>query len=394
MRYPDYNPYDDNFRDYMDGSVIGNNNANTFHTLLYQDEFEVVNPLGSYRKRHKVLAFYFILGHLRNDCRSQLQSLQLLLLCKSVDVQQFGLNKILQPFIENMKDFENNGIDSVLGLGENIRGHLVFVCGDNLGSHFLGDYSQCFNRNVTRICRFCLASGAEAGRIVKNSYFQRRTPENHQHHLEMIQNDQQYCNVYGLKRDCPLNKLKYFHSSQMLPPDIMHDFLEGIVPSETSRVLQIMVQDELFTLDFLNDIINCLAYGPLDQADKPQEIPNSLLINTNAAHSWCLLRLLPVFIGHMVPSNNMYWEILMMLKDIVDIVFAPIISQRHIATLQVLMQDHHTLFLSLFQDQPLTAKHHFIVHYRKLIEEFGPLIYSWCMRFEAKHYYFKLLSQR
>ncbi|XP_046848514.1 uncharacterized protein LOC124442044 isoform X2 [Xenia sp. Carnegie-2017] len=35
---------------------------------------------------------------------------------------------------------------------------------------------------------------------------------------------------------------------------------------------------------------------------------------------------------------------------------------------------------------------HYLVHYPAHIYRFGPMIWSWCMRYEAKHSYFKRLA--
>ena len=40
----------------------------------------------------------------------------------------------------------------------------------------------------------------------------------------------------------------------------------------------------------------------------------------------------------------------------------------------------------------MTPKFHFLIHYPKLIAQYGPLKYIWYMRFEAKHQYFKKLA--
>lgn len=38
--------------------------------VLYSDEFEVVNPLGPHKKKHKITSFYFCLGNLQSSCKS------------------------------------------------------------------------------------------------------------------------------------------------------------------------------------------------------------------------------------------------------------------------------------------------------------------------------------
>lgn len=75
-----------------------------------------------------------------------------------------------------------------------------------------------------------------------------------------------------------------------------------------------------------------------------------------------------------------------MLKDIVELSFAPIMSVEMVAYLRMQIQTHHQLFIQLFPNCNMKLKHHFtyITHYPELIMKFGPLIQFWCMRFEAK----------
>ncbi len=93
--------------------------------VLYYDELEVCNPLGLRRKKHKigkvqymyvciiillivmiVGAFYFILGNLRPKLRSHLNNIQLLLLAKYNTVAEFGIDRIMEPIINDIKKLE------------------------------------------------------------------------------------------------------------------------------------------------------------------------------------------------------------------------------------------------------------------------------------------------
>ncbi|GBN38838.1 hypothetical protein AVEN_265119-1 [Araneus ventricosus] len=58
--------------------------------LLYQNSFETVNPLGSAKKKHKILAVYYTVGNLYLWNRSKINPLQLVLLCRQVDFERFG----------------------------------------------------------------------------------------------------------------------------------------------------------------------------------------------------------------------------------------------------------------------------------------------------------------
>lgn len=59
--------------------------------------------------------------------------------------------------------------------------------------------------------------------------FQTRTRKSHKHHCSLLENDlhDHIATTYGLNRDSSLNSLRYFHVTEDLPMDIMHDFLEG-----------------------------------------------------------------------------------------------------------------------------------------------------------------------
>lgn len=49
--------------------------------ILYQDAFEVVNPLGSSKKKHKIVAVYLTLTDILPHNRSTTDQMQLVLLC-------------------------------------------------------------------------------------------------------------------------------------------------------------------------------------------------------------------------------------------------------------------------------------------------------------------------
>jgi len=47
---------------------------------LYQGAFKVVNPLGSAKKKHKIVAVYYTLAHFDVEKRSNIDHMQLVLL--------------------------------------------------------------------------------------------------------------------------------------------------------------------------------------------------------------------------------------------------------------------------------------------------------------------------
>ena len=112
------------------------NNA-SLQIILYFDEFEVLNPLGSKRGKQKLAAVYLALGNLDVFERSDLKSIQLCLLCPVLDLKEFGLNKIFEPLVFYLKLLETEGI-FVEEAQTCIKGTVAYICADNLGSHQIG----------------------------------------------------------------------------------------------------------------------------------------------------------------------------------------------------------------------------------------------------------------
>jgi len=107
-------------------------------------------------------------------------------------------------------------------------------------------------------------------------------------------------------------------------------------------------------------------------------------IGQRAAQSWCLTRFLPLIIGDLIveAQDERVWQILLLLLNLMDIIFAPIISIGMAHHLRDLIIEHHEALKKCFPLQRLLPKHHFLIHYPNIIRKMGPLIYLWAMRFE------------
>jgi len=99
-----------------------------------------------------------------------------------------------------------------------------------------------------------------------------------------------------------------------------------------------------------------------------------------ASEMWCFLRNLPLLIGGLIPRKQPHWRLLLMLIDIIDIVFAPAITE------------NLSHFL-LFPEKQLLPKHHFLMHYARCLRNSGPPVIYWSMRFESRHQTFKDLAK-
>lgn len=104
-------------------------------------------------------------------------------------------------------------------------------------------------------------------------------------------------------------------------------------------------------------------------------------------------RFLPLLLGQKVPAAEPAWNLLTDLKDIVDLVVAPVHTDETIAYLNFKISEHRVRFKEVFPDSNLLPKHHFLEHYPQLIYQFGPLVSLWTLRFEGKHSFFKRVAR-
>ena len=126
-----------------------------------------------------------------------------------------------------------------------------------------------------------------------------------------------------------------------------------------------------------------------DANDKPNSVSDGKTVGGNAVQVWCLLRLLPLFLYGSADVHDDAWTMLMLLREIVELVCAPKISVAQMLYLNRLVQQYVEDRSKLFSSVPLRPKHHYLLHYPWLTQMFGPLIRVWTMRMESKHYFFK-----
>ncbi|KAK6167118.1 hypothetical protein SNE40_021218 [Patella caerulea] len=358
--------------------------------ILYFDEFEVVNTLGSKRGIHKIAAVYYTLGNIYPWHRSELKTIQLCVLCPNTILKNVGFDEVLKPLIYDLHILETVGIE-ILNVEQKLFGTVAFVAADNLGSHRIGGFVESFSSNVENICRFCLGTSNQIQTQYNSDQFEFRNEVNYSNHVKKAAQDTGgRAHYLGVKHDSVLNNLNYYHITRGLPPDCMHDVLQGVCRYELPLILQKLEKQKHFSRTTSFKIMKTWKYG----VNKPP-VPKSLnSIPSSASQMWTLVRILPLMIGEYVPIGDETYEILLILKLIVELVFAPEIQIQQIAYLDSLIKEHMEIFTEMFPEQRIIPKQHFLIHYPSHIFNYGPLHSCWCMRFESKHNYFKILSHR
>lgn len=198
----------------------------------------------------------------------------------------------------------------------------------------------------------------------------------------------------GVYSSSPLDKLHYFDVTKALPPDIMHDLLEGVIPLVMKLVICKAQTEKHITIKEINEELQKICIGQTDKANKPVLLSERLQkvgVTGTASQKWCLFRLLPFLMAHHVPHSCKYWHVFLLCREFSEIVMAPKVRRDNLLMLDLLVQEFLTEMKDVFGDV-LTPKCHYLIHYARLMEMYGPLRSLWCMRFEGKHQYFEMVA--
>ena len=398
----DHSSDDDKLRDYCDGSAYKTNNffsgdGKTLQIQLYIDDFQVSNPLGNKIKKYKITAVYFLLGNLPPKYRSKLAVIQLAVLAKASLVKKYGLPRTLEFLMADLKSLESEGFAIHLpgGMQMHFRGSVSFVMADNLGAHEVSGMFESFVAN--RSCRFCTATRIGMQEYFAEDKFNLRTPESYNAAVSHVEEDATLASVYGIKKRSVLNSLANYHVCWGIPSDIGHDIFEGFGCDVLAFCVKYFVQNGYLTLIQFNDTVETFPYSDADKVNQPSRMSSDMAtfrIKQTATQCWCLLRLCPLMIGHLIPEDDEVWQVFIQFLDIVDMVCAPTLDKGTVEYLRILITSFCETYFEINEDANVKPKAHYLIHYPTQIYRFGPLVHCWTLRFEGKHHYFKELVHR
>lgn len=384
------------YRSFHDGTM----HAGKFGQVnlsIYFDEFGVSNPLGNKVVNQKLGAFYFGLPDMSSG---QLKHIFLAILVRSKYFKTESLDVILEPLLKDLSRLKTDGICIVVdGEERKIHGSVCFVLGDNLGQHFLGRFNTSF-AGGNRLCRFCHISHKELSSVFSASKCKARTMEEYASEISALKEsgyDEKISQLFGLKDECPLNKIPGFNIIDHQPPDIAHDIFEGIGPVVLSLVLTALVKEhKAFTLSDLNAAIVMFSYDSNVDRNRPQPMtmkPIGISVKQTASECWCLFRLLPQMIGARVPDGCLEWDVFLGLREIIEYVCAPRLTDDHLNCLEDSIESWLHLFSTVFPHCRMTPKFHYLIHYPSEMRKHGPLRHVWTLRFENKHQELKNIAK-
>ncbi len=161
-------------------------------------------------------------------------------------------------------------------------------------------------------------------------------------------------------------------------------------------LLKEAIQQRLMTYAEIEQRTSCFVYGFYDSSNKPPPVKKQQLTRSNIAGSasqkLCLFRLFPI-VFHDIIDDLTLFPLYTILREIMSYVYANPIRKSWLSYLDGLCKQFHCLMVELLPAR-VTPKVHFITEYPRSIEIHGLPILNSCIRFEAKHLYFKQISIR
>jgi hypothetical protein len=135
---------------------------------VYYDDLELCEVKSSYTR--KVGAFYFTLLNLPRQCRSALDSIELLALAYKQDIQANGVGGLLSNFTTFLQQLQRGWRCQLApGVEWTFFGLLTGTLGDNLGQQYMGAWKE--GSAALLCCRHCLLTKLEIQDQVPFSFF-------------------------------------------------------------------------------------------------------------------------------------------------------------------------------------------------------------------------------
>jgi hypothetical protein len=152
---------DGKIRNVVDGSLWKNHDVfrsypDALIFQIYQDDIEVVNPLGSRTGVHKLTMIYWLCLNLPEHWRSDLRAISLLACAKSNHIKRFGFAPVLADFVDVINKLQSPEglVLRINGDQVNLHGALISVNGDGLALNGMGGFKEGIG-GAKLPCRVC-----------------------------------------------------------------------------------------------------------------------------------------------------------------------------------------------------------------------------------------------
>ncbi|XP_065093825.1 uncharacterized protein LOC135714406, partial [Ochlerotatus camptorhynchus] len=195
--------------------------------------------------------------------------------------------------------------------------------------------------------------------------------------------------IRGVKKPTIFNELKHFQLFEYgMPPCLAHDLFLGCFNYDIMLVFRRFIRNKLVGEKYVQSRLNYLL--------KKFELNSRINLNfkkkcvtSKAIDMWHMMQVIPLLLIKIKKVQaDPAFKLIIMLKNITDLITAPLISVRQVGMLKLEISHYLEIRSSLFMTL-LRPKHHYLAHYPHLILQYGPLMQFSTLSGERKHSYFK-----
>ncbi|XP_021703232.1 uncharacterized protein LOC110677037 [Aedes aegypti] len=308
-------------------------------------------------------------------------------------VKKYGFKKILQPLITDLIQLQSEtGILIRLANEDSdfvLRSTIVHVLGDTAAVHELFELMPAQSNLFCRACNITredLHSGSYGAHYPLKT---RATVNSSIHAMEEKATTSSKC---GILRRSALDSLKYFHFTENVSFDPMHDVLEGLVGMVIKSILNHLINvAKVITDTEINRRITNFEYGIAETNDKPSGNfcaknlkTKGNLINQSASQSWLLLRIFPFITSDVLQQFPNFSNLIQDLLLITFYSFSTNLTTEMLNCFNNSIQSFYEHFQRSFPNKTPINKVHHISHYVEVIKQNGPIAKMSCLQFEGK----------
>lgn len=175
-------------------NIVSNySNKTVMPLVLYYDDFETCNPLGSHAGIYKLGAVYFTIASIPPKYASRIENIFVALLFHSQDRIIFGNRSVFDILLKELKELETEGLSITSNdITINVCFVVLLVVGDNLGIHSIFGYPESFVANYC--CRFCTENKENIRKCINLKIESIREVKDYAEHVAN--------NSFGIKEEC------------------------------------------------------------------------------------------------------------------------------------------------------------------------------------------------
>lgn len=269
------------FTDIRDGTHFQNpflrGHTDALLFCLYHDDFKIVNPIGSHRKKHKLSVFYWTLLNNGPGNRYKLQATHLLPIGKSKDLRKFGISNLLQDFVISLNVLHEGKHFLIEEERNKYYGMLYCASVDTPATQLLGGFKEGVGM-AEKPCRSCEVRYDNLASSFSEDDFISRDEAEHRGRCDVLdqikgKTRKYWSKQYGITRRSTLLQVPEFEVTKCILHDPMHALREGIVKLQIYLMLETFIEKmKYFSLFYLNTAIKTFNYTEKESTDKPQEI--------------------------------------------------------------------------------------------------------------------------